>query len=708
MARGRREASARWELSFKTKSTRPLVMSIDQPASQSAEPAQGPAPKRQMPLLRAFLYVLLVSLLMFLLHDLLVNRWLVHADRRLLQLESLIGHVLFAVVVAAVAGWLIVKNARAFPALSETKVEWSDNLRLADAKWPGIFAEWFVAMRWIAVLLSGLLVFISIWVLAWLPTDVWWPLMLTVVTLAGLNFLYASLLRREWRVPLLLQVQAYADLVILVVLLHFSGGIENPLSLMLLFHVIIGGLVLSRRQAYAIALAAIALFALLAWAEWADVVAHYTLRLFPHEGDGVHFRHPAHHSVYVLSLVVIQGVVFLLVAYFVTTLVERMRDARRQIEKMNEQALAERQLLERSLETTGSALRVLNRDLQPAWANRRWTEWFGCTPEQAREGLSRLNQGNAPASQTLSDRQIRETEVVCAQVDCASGPGMRGSSTRVFRVITAPLLDDKGAITQIVELSREITHEKQMQDQMIWAGKLAAVGELAGQVAHEVNNPIAIISAKARLLLSDHPGEMSPKVQQELGKITDTADRIARIAQGLLSYCRPASGARALLDARGPVRKALAMIEPRAQKAGVRVETQLDDVPPLVLASAGELEQVFLNLLLNALDAMPGGGTLHVSAPAGQTLRDGSPAAALSVQDTGAGIPEEIRAKIFEPFFSTKQVGHGTGLGLSICQGLVRSHGGEIEVESEPGRGARFIVKLPSAPAGMPGKEPRG
>lgn len=642
--------------------------------------------------------MLAVSFLLFLLHDLLVNKWLSGADRQALQLESLIGHIFFSVVVAAVAGWLIVKNARAFPAVSSAKAEWSANSRLSDAEWPIVFAEWFVAMRWIAVLLSGLLVFLSIWVLDWLPADVWWPLMITVATLAGTNFLYTALLRREWQVPRLLQVQAYADLVILVILLHFSGGIENPLSLMMLFHVIIGGLVLSRRQAYAIALCAIGLFALLAWAEWAGVVGHYNLQLFPHEQIG-------HHSVYVLSLVAIQGVVFLLVAYFVTTLVERMRDARRQIEKMNEQALSERQLLERSLETTGSALRVLNHDLSPAWANRRWTEWFGCTPDQAREGLSRLNQGNSPARQTLVDQQIRETEVVCAHDEHAASPEVGGTITRVFRVITAPLLDDKGAVTQIVELSRETTHEKQMQDQMIWAGKLAAVGELAGQVAHEVNNPIAIISAKARLLLSDHPGEMSPKVSQELRKITETADRIARIAQGLLSYCRPASGTRALLDARGPVRKALAMIEPRAQKAGVRIEEQLAGALPMVLASAGELEQVFLNLLLNALDALPDGGVVSVAAQAGQVLRDGTPAIALSVQDTGAGIPEALRAKIFEPFFSTKQVGHGTGLGLSICVGLVRSHGGEIAVESERGHGARFIVKLPVAPAGTPGRE---
>jgi len=126
----------------------------------------------------------------------------------------------------------------------------------------------------------------------------------------------------------------------------------------------------------------------------------------------------------------------------------------------------------------------------------------------------------------------------------------------------------------------------------------------------------------------------------------------------------------------------------------VVVQDELPETLPPVKANAQELEQVFLNLLLNALDAMPKGGRLKVSA-ATTALRDEQPAVAVAVADTGVGIPETIRDRIFEPFFTTKQEGRGTGLGLSICLGLVRSHGGEIEVESEPGRGSRFTIKLP-------------
>ena len=139
------------------------------------------------------------------------------------------------------------------------------------------------------------------------------------------------------------------------------------------------------------------------------------------------------------------------------------------------------------------------------------------------------------------------------------------------------------------------------------------------------------------------------------------------------------------------------MIEQQAQTAGVRIEEDLSGTLPTVVANAGELEQVFLNLFLNALDAMPNGGVLRVSAQTGHVLCDGKQAVALSVQDTGSGVPAAIQERIFEPFFTTKQEGHGTGLGLSICLGLVRSHDGEIDVKSEPGGGARFTVKLPTA-----------
>ncbi|MBI1987351.1 MAG: hypothetical protein HYS70_03255 [Nitrospinae bacterium] len=169
------------------------------------------------------------------------------------------------------------------------------------------------------------------------------------------------------------------------------------------------------------------------------------------------------------------------------------------------------------------------------------------------------------------------------------------------------VLKDETVVT-LRPMVQEITEQKQIQAQILQAGKMAAVGELAGQVAHEVNNPIAILGAKARLLLLDHRDGMSAKTAQELAKIINLSDRVARIAQGLLTYCRPSAAMRTPLDVRIPIRKALSMVEHRARMAGVQLEEHLSDPVPLIKANGNEIEQVFLNLFLNALDAMPQGG----------------------------------------------------------------------------------------------------
>jgi signal transduction histidine kinase len=148
------------------------------------------------------------------------------------------------------------------------------------------------------------------------------------------------------------------------------------------------------------------------------------------------------------------------------------------------------------------------------------------------------------------------------------------------------------------------------------------------------------------------------------------------------------------------------MIESPTQRRGIRVLNDLPAVKLPVVANAREIEQVFLNLFLNAVDAMPHGGRLRISAHATPAAPpDGNGQIEVTVADTGEGIPAELHERIFEPFFSTKPESHGTGLGLSVCQGLIRSHQGAIELQSEPGKGTRFIVKLPIAPSGSESEE---
>jgi two-component system, NtrC family, sensor histidine kinase PilS len=635
--------------------------------------------------------------LVFGLYAVIEQTWLRGAGPQTLSVLHLVRGLVGSVVAAVIVGWLVMRASPSLLARAPSEDEWVSGAGLDEAERIGNYARWFVLMRWVTVGVAVVLVFITVKITGLLSEVVWWPLIAVIGSLAVFNILYMVLLRRPSPPSWLMPVQVYLDLVLLTMLLHFSGGIENPVSLLVLFHVIIGGVVLRRPQSFYVAAAAIVLFGVMAGLEWSGMVEHYTLLIFPHFEDAEGLHHAAFQPMYVASRVGLQAVVLLLTAYFVTTLTERLRYDERQLERLARRALAERRLLERSLETTATALRVMDSQMRCLWVNRQWERWFG---EADSVGAScdygGLSTDGCLARKVMEDGQARTIELTASTTEL-SGHTV-GGTPKVFELTAAPLPDSEGKIAQVVEMAQDITERKQAEAQMLRAGKLAAVGELAGQVAHEVNNPIAIISTKARLLLSDPSLTMPEKVSRELEKMTALSDRVAKIAQGLLSYCRPSVARRARMDLRDPIRRALALVVQTATTRGIEVRDDLPGIPLAVDANSDEMEQVFLNLLLNALDAMMRGGRLTVTATdeAGR-LPDGRPCVSASVIDDGAGIEASVCERIFEPFFTTKESGKGTGLGLSICQGLVRSHGGEIEVVSKPGEGTSVTIRLPMA-----------
>jgi two-component system, NtrC family, sensor histidine kinase PilS len=648
-------------------------------------------------LITPVLVAIAATALLFGLYGVIERTWLQQADPQLIASLHLARGLIGSVVAAVIVGWLVMRASPPLLVRAPSEDEWVGGARLGEADRIANFSRWFILMRWITVAVAAVLVFIAVKITGLLPDVVWWPLTATIGVLAGLNVLYMMFLRLDPPPSWLMPVQVYLDLVVLTVLLHFSGGIENPISVLILFHVIIGGVVLRRPQSFQVAAVAIVLFGLLALLEWSGRIGHYTFLVFPHFHGAKGMQHAAYQPVYVASRVALQAVVLLLTAYFVTTLAERLRYDERQMEQLAGRALAERRLLERSLETTATALRVVDRDLRCRWVNRQWTKWFG--PSDIGEevsGYGGVSLDPHPAVQVFQDAHARIVELTPPTAQAQ--PGGAGDIPQTFQLTAAPLPDRDGNTTLVVEMAQDITHQKQAQAQMLRAGKLAAVGELAGQVAHEVNNPIAIISAKARLLLSDPSLPMPQKVRQELEKVTELSDRVAKIAQGLLSYCRPSVASRSLMDLRDPIRQALALIVQPAATRGIEIQDKLPATPLRVDANTDEIQQVFLNLMLNALDAMPRGGRLTVTAShdAG-VLPDGRPCLSVTVADDGVGIETAVCERAFEPFFTTKEPGKGTGLGLSICQGLIRSHGGEIGLTSRPGQGTRVSIRLPLA-----------
>lgn len=651
-----------------------------------------------MPIVQIILIALTIVAMIFVSYEVVERVWLHDLDMQVLHILPWIRGLVVALVAATFVGWLILRRSQPLlaTAISSGQVT---GLSLSETDRITTYARWFIQLRWIAIFVAITLIVGTVQIFELLPALVWWPLVLTVATLTGLNLSYIILLHRKVVSTTMLAFQAYADLLCLTVLLHFSGSLENPLAPLMLFHVIIAGIILSRHQCYTVAVVGGALFASLALLELLDILPHYTLQVFPHlEHDG-EVVHAALEPVYVTIQVGLHCSILLLAAFFVTTLSEQLRRGERQIEQYAERILTERQLLEQSLETTGTGLSVWDQQLTPFWHNLQWETWFGGIPSESAVHHEILGPDSS-VRKTVGDGQVRVVEVNVNNDITSVVPEITDDG-RTFLTTTAPLVGQDGEISHVVQLVQDITEQKRTQAGLMRAGQLAAVGELAGEVAHEVNNPIAIISAKSRLLLTNHRNDISEKVAEELTKITEMADRIARITQGLLSYSRPSAAIRVQLDIRIPIRRALSLVEHRAQISSVMIEDLLPNQPLMLNANADELEQVFLNLFLNSLDAMVKGGRLTVSATLSANEMSNIPEYSILVEDTGSGVNQEVQERVFEPFFTTKAQGEGTGLGLSICLGLVRSLGGSIELVSQQGQGTRITVKLPEGSTEM-------
>ncbi|HEV8457737.1 MAG TPA: PAS domain S-box protein [Methylomirabilota bacterium] len=237
----------------------------------------------------------------------------------------------------------------------------------------------------------------------------------------------------------------------------------------------------------------------------------------------------------------------------------------------------------------------------------------------------------------------------------------------------------------------DITQRPSMERATRQAERLAALGRLSAGIAHELNNPIGIISSRIEIMLLDAESQPLPtEVTEDLRVLHRNAQRVARIAQGLLSFARQSSGERAPVDLNHLVEETLLLTEKQLIESGITIERALaPDLPP-VLGDSNALQQVVLNLLTNARDALEKGGKIAV----GTSVVAGRPGGArLTVRDTGSGIPPEHLPRIFDPFFTTKS--EGTGLGLSISYGIVRDHQGTVDVQSRPGQGTTFTLTFP-------------
>lgn len=252
---------------------------------------------------------------------------------------------------------------------------------------------------------------------------------------------------------------------------------------------------------------------------------------------------------------------------------------------------------------------------------------------------------------------------------------------------------------EVERLVADLRHEREelsrAQQQLVQAAKLAALGQLAGGVAHELNQPLTVIRTLAQLI-AEHGSRQVADHAADLELIGKAAERMGHIVDNVRTFARQSSFARRPVPPADALDDALELVSEQIKQHGIQLDVAIERDLPRVLADTERLAQVFVNLLSNARDALD---ELSADAPRaiGVHVRQDEAHVVYTIEDSGNGISDEHAAQVFEPFFTTKQPGKGTGLGLSVSQGIVAEHEGELSCERAPGGGARFIVRIPIA-----------
>jgi len=392
--------------------------------------------------------------------------------------------------------------------------------------------------------------------------------------------------------------------------------------------------------------------------------------------------------------------------------------ATRFIQRQRQESMAElvhHQHQELEALTSQLTTMVERRTRQLERAKREWERTFDAISSpltQVGPGFELLRVNLAAAAQ--ADKPVRQLpgtrchESLFGRVEpCAGCPlvassgGGRGDaeivderSGRVFRLSTY-LFEEAGEQSKFVCNYKDITQEKQLQRAVVQSEKLAGIGQLAGGVAHELNNPIGVILSFTQFSKESAERLGDEELLDNLVEVESAAKRCKEIVAGLLDFSRPSVDLKqGLVNLNEVMEKAFFLVSTQRATRNLTAITEYDRELPLVIGNRNQLMQVFINLIQNAAQAMSGSGELRLKTEVGERGR-----AVCEVTDQGVGIPPEHLSRIFEPFFTTKAPGQGTGLGLSVTYGIIDAHGGVIKVDSKVGRGTTFKVVLPPAPA---------
>lgn len=473
-----------------------------------------------------------------------------------------------------------------------------------------------------------------------------------------LTIVYGFLLSKIKNLRAMAYQQILGDVVLTTILIYITGGTESIFSFVYLFSVISASMILYGRGGLIVASMSTILFGLLLNLEYYGV-------LIPLGRKGIEYTvHDAHYFFYLLGM---NMAAFYLVAILSSHISQRLKEVEAELERKKIDYSKLEALYRDIVENVESGLISLDRDGHIGFLNKAGEDILGYRfDELYKESVSKI----FPWMDLKRKGQLRG-EAIFKKKD----------GKDIFLGFSISPSRDIGGKVMVFQ---DITKVKEMEEQVMRSEKLAAIGELAAGIAHEIRNPIASISGSTEILKEELGGSNHLKPLMDI--ILREADRLNRLVTDFLQFSKPALPQKEVFPLKDLINETLLSLRGNPDwNQDVKVEVQIPNSLSLY-GDSGQLRQVFLNLFLNAVQAMPHGGILHISA----LNRDGL--VEVSVQDTGLGIPQEIKGKIFDPFFTTKE--NGTGLGLTIVHQIIKNHQGEIQVKSEFARGTKVTLRL--------------
>ena len=552
---------------------------------------------------------------------------------------------------------------------------------------------WLVKLRWIAIAGVSLTVSIASWGFNIIEPSL--PLFL----IAGLMVLYnleAQIYPRHIAEKPLASIKRHAgthivlDLLSLTVLIHFSGGIENPFIFYFIFHLVIASILLSKKVSYILATLNTLLLSSLIFLEHYAFLPHYHLGFLPENL----WQNP----IYISSVLFVFTSTLFFSVYLATSIMDTARARETETFDLKES------LEEKVVELEDARKEVL-------FERNKLKSIIECM----QEGVVFIDSENRVSLFNIAAQQIRKDQFGLDTDDVLSpetygiqpqvakhfsdgGDVIEQQSTQIkdkfFENTYAAVRDDNGDYLGTVLVCRDVTDRKRMEIQMIQSEKMAAIGELAAGVAHEINNPLdGLLNCTLRIRRNP---KNEKQIQEYLDLMEEAIRRIESTVRQLLNFSRKHELTLTSVSLNEVINEIIGLIEYSAEEKHIQVQKQFQENLTPILGDKHLLEQVALNLGLNAIAAMPNGGvlTFNTGTIEFDSLLDEA-AAYVQVTDTGIGIPSSVRDRILDPFYTTKITGKGTGLGLSVSNRIVREHGGVIEFESEEGQGSVFTIKLP-------------